>query len=396
MKRNLILAGLAAAGMLAVTSAPAMAVVSRESDRSAEVFVSDVAAAQSVDPTIAARVIEISPRISDLAVNLDSMDGFAGLWLDWTRPVPTLKVAATATRIKEIESETARSGLILEMPVEFVRASVPLSQLRADQENIIGTLARSADGTVFGVAVRPELNRLEIEVPSSNKAAVEVAMQVAEVASRQVGAAPIAVVPIDSAGDTLAAVVFGGGLLTACTSAFTAKFGTARGLFTAGHCADAQTQVGISMPLVAGTDTCPAPPLSLQIADRQVNRIPAPHTASNVINISISPYTRTITSRLAAAGFYNGQPVTRQGSVSGYGGGTVETADYGNTTCGGLSHLVRATATVQRGDSGGPWFTGNQALGVTNAFSVNNWGVFSRITYVESGTGYVTCTVAGC
>ena len=61
-----------------------------------------------------------------------------------------------------------------------------------------------------------------------------------------------------------------------------------------------------------------------------------------------------------------------------------------------MSHLVRATNTIQQGDSGGPWFSGNTAFGITNALSVNNWGIFSRIAYVESGTGYVTCTVSGC
>jgi streptogrisin C len=351
-------------------------------------YVDGLAKSVSVSPDTARIVIAASPQISSLAETLEKAEGFGGLWLDWAAVPPVVNVAftgqATADTRALVQGRTA-----VGIRFQTVASTRSLKELRAEQDAILRLLTASGVRTGIGISVRTARNTVEVEVPKSDTAALETVRLL--VSSAGVSAS---VVPVDGPGDRLATVMFGGGLLTDCTSGFTASFGGARGMFTAGHCSDAQSQVGVNMPVVPGTDSCAIG--SLQIADRQVNEIPYPNTATNEINISISPYTRTITSAISASGYYDGQPLERDGKTNNYQTGTVETSDYANTTCGGLSHLVRATALTAGGDSGGPWFSGSQAFGVTNAYSINSWGVFSRIAYVESGTGYVTCTIANC
>ncbi|MGK2887728.1 MAG: hypothetical protein ACSLE8_23630 [Rhodococcus sp. (in: high G+C Gram-positive bacteria)] len=332
----------------------------------------------------------LAPEIASLAGDLGAVDGFTGTWLNYE---PDLHLIVAGTDPAALHRVAASSKLVGVLPIDVYRTDVPLTTLLEAQQAMLEL--SSSRSLHVGVAVREDLGRVVVEVPADPT--LRPATASVEELKREVPnefKALLDVVEVRGQGDVAVTNLNGGGVLTSgCTSGFTVRGtgagSTYRGLITAGHCDDSASQQGVSLGLASGDSCVPG-----ESKDRQFHSIPAPHTASNRVSMSVSPYSRTITAEIST--FYTGMPLEKQGNNTGYQTGTVQTVWYSSNVCGGLSSLVRSTNYTQPGDSGGPVFTGGSAAGITSALSVNNWLVFSRILYVTSWTGVKVCLKANC
>jgi hypothetical protein len=128
----------------------------------------------------------------------------------------------------------------------------------------------------------------------------------------------------------------------------------------------------------------------VRLADRQdvsVHRISS-GTPRNRINISVSPFTRDITSSHTWSQLGSGHPVCKQGRATSWTCGTVVSKNVSPTYVFDGNRFVRTSARCQRGDSGGPHVHGNRAYGITSGFFSNGDCVFGSIDYQMTGTGW--------
>lgn len=153
--------------------------------------------------------------------------------------------------------------------------------------------------------------------------------------------------------------VLGGG--ARCSLGFAVRRGGVDHFLTAGHC----TQI-ISTWTTPGAVTVnsnyPGDDMGL-----------ARHTSTVARPGNVSLYNGTFQEITTAANAVVGQAVRRSGSTTGLRSGTVtavnQTVNYGGGNI--VSGLVRTNACAQPGDSGGPFFAGTTALGLTSGGSGN-------------------------
>lgn len=363
-----------------------------QNDRSVDAFANSLAESEHVSVETARQVISLTPAITALAEKLDSVSGFSAIWLDWGTNL-VLNVSAQPGAILDVKSaiEGAQLPAILQINVLPVDRSA--KELRQAQQQIIASLVAASLDTVVGVGNDYRTNSLRIEVQETDLEAVALANALAQAAG-----VATSVVETQQAPTILGTTLSGGGFLSSgCTSGFSLRQpGTAyKALLTAGHCVDSASQSGVTLAN-ATNDTCGTSPPG-GMTDRQTHYIPSPHSATNSVSLGGPPNpARTITSAIANNGFWNTMPMEKYGISYGYGTGSVYDIAYANTQCGGLTDLVLATTYALQGDSGGPIFMNNLALGITHGVMQSQQTAFSRIGRSTAGTGYVVCIKANC
>lgn len=164
------------------------------------------------------------------------------------------------------------------------------------------------------------------------------------------------------------------GILT-CTSGFTAIRGSQWGVLTAGHCPDTTQRLsGSTYNLTYVTQHVGS------YGDAQFNASSDP-SRSNSIKISSSLTYRTITSSANAT---VGAAVCNYGRTRSTAAcATVQEVNYCNS---GKCRLVRTNATFTNdGDSGGPWYYNNTAVGLhTGQLTTSKQAVFTQINQAKA------------
>ncbi|WP_394813947.1 S1 family peptidase [Streptomyces litchfieldiae] len=153
-----------------------------------------------------------------------------------------------------------------------------------------------------------------------------------------------------------------------CSAGFNVQSGSTYYFVTAGHCTEGlpswytNSSLSTSIGPTAGTSF---PGNDYGIVRYSNSSVARPGTV-NLYNGS----TRDITS---AANATNGQSVQRSGSTTGLRSGSVTGLNYTVNYGGGdiVSGLTRTNVCAEPGDSGGPFFSGSVALGLTSGGSGN-------------------------
>lgn len=226
---------------------------------------------------------------------------------------------------------------------------VSLQELEIRRENAAKRLA--ALGITAGSAVDVKTNRVNLYVVDANKVQSLLDAKALALPDRveviQVPALPQEVTDIG-----------GGRHLTTCTAGFSVVGYSpnagkrVKGVSTAGHCPPDQSFAGVILPWVDGIDA--------NGYDVAWHRADENFTVVN--SFSIGPSTRYVQYMRLQAAQSVGDYVCRYGKTTGFGCGTIVATDWVGTKI-----QVRDT-TVDFGDSGGPWFTGNTILGTTYAY----------------------------
>jgi hypothetical protein len=189
------------------------------------------------------------------------------------------------------------------------------------------------------------------------------------------------------------ATVRRGGVATAgsCTWGFTANDDQLGGtvMLTAAHCSDGQG-TGWTFRRQAGYEH----------ADAQIHSLPSGDTGDNQINLTVSPYYADITARSNYWALAIGQTYCKQGRTTGNTCGQVSDLDYRPGWVYNPSAFIRlsgSTINSDHGDSGGPVYSGNTAVGlVAGSVGPNPYGrndmVFGAINFAESYLGVTVLT----
>lgn len=177
------------------------------------------------------------------------------------------------------------------------------------------------------------------------------------------------------------ATIGGQYLSNGCTSAFTVKNGSGlAGVLSAAHCPNSVSGYTFGSELDSGA------------TDAQWHKTTG---VENKIRIGPSGTTRTITSSYVPAA---GVTLCVNGSASGNKCSTV----YSNTACwplGACGFIAMNGGVTAGGDSGGPWYTGNYAVGVhkgTAYIGFGNRSVMTRVGNALSSLGLTLCTTSYC
>ena len=179
----------------------------------------------------------------------------------------------------------------------------------------------------------------------------------------------IAVVVVDAQvnGAEPTTIIRGGqGMANSCTAGFAVQAGVYRGMITAGHsgCGDSTSNSQSGVPLC-----CVQQAVLGGGQDRSVYAISATgHGVSRNIKIDFSGGTRAITGSYANSAFYVGFVSEKFGNSSGYRSGQVNSTTFDPDYAPGVGYFLEMSTAVPSwpGDSGGPNFFNNTAVGITS------------------------------
>lgn len=247
-------------------------------------------------------------------------------------------------------------------------------------------------GDAEGVTIRVDAVSAEVEVVAGSDVAdaggadFEAKVEAAAENGSPDSVDPSVVIVEDSTLEVADDAVRGGDKLTLlnssgieCTAAFPAKSGSTVGLLTAGHCKN-------TLSVDGGNKLYPATKiLSGSKGDSQWHRS----------KVSVTPYFRYDWGSYRPVWGHPapkvGAKVCRFGATSGNGTGCTK-IKYVSACKGDVCKMVMTEGDTGRkpGDSGGPWYYGNNAYGIHNGASVRdgktrNWFTSSR--YAMSQTG---------
>ncbi|WP_413098383.1 S1 family peptidase [Streptomyces sp. Inha503] len=164
-----------------------------------------------------------------------------------------------------------------------------------------------------------------------------------------------------------------------CSAGFNAHIGTAYYILTAGHCTEGYPTWRTGLGLSIGPTAYSSFPVNDYGYISYTNPL-LPHPSN--VNLYNGTY-RTIT---GAANASIGMLVQRSGSTTGLHSGTVTglnyTVNYGNGDI--VYQMIRTNVCAEPGDSGGPLFSGNTAIGLTSGGSGDC--DFGGVTYFQPVT----------
>jgi hypothetical protein len=332
----------------------------------------------------AQRRLALQESIGDLGEVLEQQEGdtFAGLYIDH---VPEYRLVVQFTRDG---AETIRPyvrGQPFEPIVRVEVAEYTWSQLLQD---IRGIRSELGVGT-YALDVDVPTNRVLVEVLSTTDL------------DRMGGDAweppkSADVVIVDSLPEP-ALDLYGGLALSDCTSGFSIYKGSNisnRAITTAGHCSNSQSYSGNT--LVYQNDERITGSYDSQSHKRSGASYP-----NRVYDAQGYPYYRTITAKRDRVYQDVGDFVCHYGKVTGYGCGYIVSKIA--TPCGGGGAEYNTAIKVdsdpdgegfdlaQGGDSGGPWFIGNTALGTTSCQQGYD-AIYVATNYVEAALGATILT----
>ena len=271
---------------------------------------------------------------------------FGGLCIEHE---PSYRVVVQFVRDSKVDFAQFQISDSLKPVIELALVEVSLQELEIRRESAAKRLASL--GVPASSTIDVKSNQVNLYVIDANR--------VQSLIDAKALALPERVVVIQVPALPQDATDIGGGRhLTTCTAGFSVvgyspNAGTrVKGVTTAGHCPDGQSFAGVVLPWVDGTTG--------GVRDIAWHRADENFTVVNSFSIGASNrYVQYMRLRAAQS---VGDYVCRYGKTTGFGCGTIVTTGFD-----GLNIQVRDT-TVDHGDSGGPWFTGNTILGTTIAF----------------------------
>jgi streptogrisin B len=278
------------------------------------------------------------------------LESFAGFWVDSAATVH-VSFVGTAPPL------TAPQGV----NVVVEAADFRFSDLQLVQRSVSELAEAAADPWVVASAVDEVKNRVVLfttepgrNVPPQYQATSSSGVPMVTVDGRVIGA-------------EATAIIRGGQPMTSgCTAGFGVLAGAYRGMMTAGHpgCGDAAMNSQLGVPL------CCVQQVSVSGGqDRSVYAISASgHGVSRNVKVDFLGGVRAITGSYPNSAFFVGFVAEKFGNSSGYRKGVVTstTFDPGYVTGGGYFLTMSSEVPSWPGDSGGPNFSGNTAVGITS------------------------------
>lgn len=283
-------------------------------------------------------------------------DSFAGAWFQDDE----LHVGVTDESLaNEVRAAGANVAIRSNSLSKLEKAKAALDKIDIDQVTTLGTESTEATG-VAAYYVDVTTNKLVLEVLSGSVSHAEsLASEVG------LGEGDFEVRTVEEIPTTLATIVGGNAYLINRGGRCSIGFSVTTGFVTAGHCgavgASASTQAGETIGSFAGR-------VFPGSADMAFVRTTAGQTLSGRVNnynggtVAISGSTVTAI----------GGAICRSGSTTGVYCGTVRA--YGatvNYSQGRVTGLTQTNVCAEPGDSGGSWYSGSQAQGVTSGGSGN-------------------------
>ncbi len=320
----------------------------------------EYAADQGIDLAEAIHRLELQNLAGNLnaALSLREQEIFAGLWIDHK---PNFRVIVQFTRNNETRLRPYIAGTPLADITEVRTVSHSLEALKKAQEE-----------------VHQRLDKLQVIVDSEiDVEANQVRLYVLDQTSLADVKLPDAVdvVEVDEL-STPAADIYAGLALSRCTSGFAVQQSGTRGITTAGHCRNDITYQGKQLPFKQEQYS--------SSYDVQWHTAPD-FTVRARFQTGFS--VRSVTATKDHGSQNVGDFVCKHGKTTGY------TCGYITSRTFKPSYVPNASASfirvhrddvilVKTGDSGGPWFNGNTAYGITSGF-IGDDGIYMAVNYVE-------------
>lgn len=166
-----------------------------------------------------------------------------------------------------------------------------------------------------------------------------------------------------------------------CTGGFTVSRGSEKGMVTAQHCANGlryNGALGVIQYVTAARDS------KSGHTDLQYHRTLSGNSTNN--QFRATGYNSSDRTVIAAVNPVSGQVACHWGRTSGYSCSKVASTNYCETYAGfgTVCNLNSTTADIsQGGDSGGPWFYGEDAIGVHSGAAVGSYSLFTRISAIN-------------
>lgn len=189
--------------------------------------------------------------------------------------------------------------------------------------------------------------------------------------------------------------MYGGLNLTSCTAGFTFKntvTGT-KGYLTAAHCGSQKYLFPPSNP------TSFTSPFVSQKYDAYADVQFRKYDSHLPKHFFYGSSATTLTAQVSGSAVSTGTYVCHRGKTTGYNCGSVTSITYAPSwanACNGVTCAaawVRTTAYGQPGDSGGPWFKSNGAIGIYKGQANDgSYTIYSKITYRPSNLGLCSAT----
>jgi hypothetical protein len=323
----------------------------------------------------AVRQLALQPVIGALQETLVTKEGstFAGLFIEHQ---PRYRVVARFTSDSAATLNRYISGGPLDQIVESEDAAYSLADLEATQARLIKEYA----GTSVTVDIDVRQDRVAVGVPTTST--LSPSLLAADAAS------PSVQVTMGVQPRTPATTLYGGLQLSGCTSGFTIYYGTNkanRGIVTAGHCSNSQSYAGHA--------------LTYQNDERhdgnwdyQSHKL-AGATYQNKVQDGASGTTRSIGAVTYWVNQNVGDFVCKYGYVTHYGCGYIVAKNASGCVsppAGTMYIKVDSDPNgtgydlAEGGDSGGPWFLGSTAKGITSCQQGFD-ALYESIGYVEVG-----------
>ncbi len=339
-----------------------------------------ISEAQGVSGVVTVEHLKQQERILSMLHMVDSLaaETLAGKWIEW-RPEPVLVIA-----LVDASARFAIEESLGEIPIDIrVGAKHTLVALLGAIE-VIDSQALIPYGIRAGAYVSEPANEIVIELEGD--ALDSESMRGLDSLIKGVGVP----VKIESADGAVQLESAGGRQLSTCTSAFAVTKGSLQGFLTAGHCDNPQQWLNWSTGTWHSTN--------FQSRAWTSTRDVQWHSISSVTSSFFISKT-TQRGQIGTLAVTTGANVCKWGTRSlVYGCGTVTSTTYKPAKC-GQSGGACATSWVRvglgtvktcMGDSGGPWFIGNYAVGIhvgggptllnaTCTFGHERWAYFGTI-----------------
>ncbi|GAB2916481.1 S1 family peptidase [Streptomyces mayteni] len=271
----------------------------------------------------------------------------------------------TSRRIRLI---AASSGLLAAAAFALPNAAQaePVSTFSAAQLTAASNAVLDADVAGTAWTVDKATNRVVVTADETVTGA-----EIAEI--RQAAGTLGSAISVERTEGALQSYIAGGDAIYAslgwrCSLGFNVNIGGTAYALTAGHCTDGNpgwyTNSGLSTSIGA-TAGSSFPGNDYGIIRVSNTSLPRPS--------SVNLYNGTTRAITGAANATNGLSVQRSGSTTGLRGGSVTGLNYTVNYGGGdiVSGLIRTNVCAEPGDSGGPLFSGNTAIGLTSGGSGN-------------------------
>lgn len=246
------------------------------------------------------------------------------------------------------------------------------SEFTAGVEALYTSISKVAGAANVALTGYPERSEVELFIAQTSETNLLEVRSSAEPLEQLGVGVKVSIVSFDE--ETGLEGVLGGRQWGQCTAAFSVKRGSIYGMTTANHC----TSVGLSMAYQGTAMSGPTAPVSLSSSSGDIKwrrtvstvaepRFQATHGGYRLVTSTLNPVA--------------GTAICKYGRVTGQTCSTVvSTTVCANGYCG----LSRVSSDISEpGDSGGPWFYGNTAMGVHHGTAQSSlFGVASAFTRI--------------